>query len=93
MTNLKSLRKRQYRFEDIDQWGFPGDSVVKNHTTNAREAGDVGSIPLSPALLEKITWSRKWQHTSLFLPGKFHEQRNLADTVHRVAKSWTQLND
>ena len=23
----------------------------------------------------KIPWSRKWQHTPVFLPGKFHEQR------------------
>ena len=26
----------------------------------------------------KIRWSRKWQHTPVFLPGKFHGQRCLA---------------
>ena len=26
----------------------------------------------------KIPWNRKWQPTLVFLPGKFHEQRNLA---------------
>ena len=28
--------------------------------------------------VEKIPWSRKWQHTLVFLPGKFDEQRSLA---------------
>ena len=27
--------------------------------------------------IRKITWSRKWQPTSVFWPGKFHGQRNL----------------
>ena len=26
-----------------------------------------------------IPWSRKWQPTPVFLPGKFHGQRSLAD--------------
>ena len=26
----------------------------------------------------KIPWRRKWQPTLVFLPGKFHRQRNLA---------------
>ena len=26
----------------------------------------------------KIPWSRKWQHTPVFLPGKFYGQRRLA---------------
>ena len=37
----------------------------------------------------KIPWSRKWQSTPVFRPGKFHGQRSLA--VHGVTKSWTQL--
>ena len=28
-------------------------------------------------LVGKITWSRKWQLASVFLPGKFHGQRSL----------------
>ena len=28
--------------------------------------------------VEKNSWRRKWQPTAVFLPGKFHEQRNLA---------------
>ena len=42
--------------------GFPGGSVVKNP-------------PASP-WVGKI-WRRKWQPTSVFLPGEFHEQRSL----------------
>ena len=41
---------------------------------SACSAGDQGSIPG----LGKIPWRRKWQPTPVFLPGKFHEQRNLA---------------
>ena len=26
----------------------------------------------------KILWSRKWQHTLVFLPGEFHGRRSLA---------------
>ena len=29
-------------------------------------------------LVSKSPWSRKWQHTPVFLTGKFHGQRNLA---------------
>ena len=28
--------------------------------------------------VRKIPWRRAWQHTSVFLSGKFHEQRSLA---------------
>ena len=41
----------------------------------------------------KMPWRRKWQHTSIFLPGKFHEQRSLAGyIVHRVPKRQTLLS-
>ena len=29
--------------------------------------------------VEKIPWRKKWQPTSVFLPGKSHGQRSLAD--------------
>ena len=29
--------------------------------------------------VRKIPWSRKWQPAPVFLPGKFHGQRNLVD--------------
>ena len=50
--------------------GFPGRAVIKNPPANA---GDTGS----DLWVRRILWSRKWQPTSIFLSGKFHEQRNL----------------
>ena len=49
--------------------GFPGGSVVMDVTA---DAGDVGSIPESGRFL----WSRKWQPSPVFLPGKSHGQRS-----------------
>ena len=40
--------------------------------------------------LGKIPW-RAWQPTPVFLPGESHGQRSLWSTLHRVAKSQTQL--
>jgi len=34
----------------------------------------------------KIFWRRKWQPTPVFSPGKSHEHRSLAGTVHGVTK-------
>ena len=51
--------------------GFSGGSKVKNSPTSAE---DVGLIPGSG----RLAWRRKWQHTPVFLPGKFHGQRGLA---------------
>ena len=50
------------------------------------DAGDAGFDPW----VRKISWRRTWQHTPVFLLGKFHAQRSLA--VHGVAKSQTQLS-
>ena len=38
--------------------------------------------------IKKMPWSRKWQPTPVFLPGKFHGQRGTwGFTVHRITKS------
>ena len=37
--------------------------------------------------IRKIPWSRKWQCTIVFLPGKFHRQRSLAGYSPRGHKS------
>ena len=47
--------------------------MVKNPLANARDTGDVGSIPG----VRKIPWRRKWQPAPVFLPGKSHGQRSL----------------
>ena len=66
--------------------GFPSGVVVKNPPANAGDAGDVSSIPGSG----RFPWSRKWQPTPVFLPGKFHGQRSLVGP--KVAKSQTRLS-
>ena len=43
--------------------------------------------------VRKIPWSKKWQPTPVFLPGKFYKQRSLACyVVHGVAKSQIGLS-
>ena len=54
--------------------GFLGGSDGKESTCNA---GDLGSIPGSG----RFPWRRKWQPTSVFLPGEFHRQRSLAGYI------------
>ena len=41
--------------------------------------------------VKKIPWSRNWQLTVVFLSGKFHGERRMWATIHRVTKSWTRL--
>ena len=50
---------------------LPGGAMVKNLPAKAGDARDGGSVPGS----EKITWRRKWQPSSIFLPGASHGQR------------------
>ena len=45
---------------------FSAGMVVKNPPDNAGDAGDLGFDPW----VRKILWSRKWQPTPVFLPGK-----------------------
>ena len=52
---------------------FPGDSVVKNSASHCRRHRRHGF----DIWIRKIPWSRKWQPTLVFLPGKFHGQRTL----------------
>ena len=60
--------------------------VVKNPPDNT---GDM-RCRLHP-WVGNIPWRRAWGLTPVFLHGESHGQRSLAATVHRVAKSWTQL--
>ena len=65
--------------------------MVKNPPANARDSRksrDEGSY----AWVRKTPWSRTWQPTPVFLPGKFHGQRILWAAVHGVAKSQKQLS-
>jgi len=53
--------------------GFPGDSMVKKSLTS-QVMQEKRAQSLGPVL---VPWTRKWQPTPAFLPGKFHGQRSL----------------
>jgi len=52
--------------------GFPRGAVVKNPPVSAGDARDLGY-----SRVRKISWSRRWQATPVFLHGEFHGQRSL----------------
>ena len=54
-------------------WGLPRWCSGKEFTCQCRRCKRWGFIPW----VRKIPWSRKWQPTAVFLPGKFHEQKRL----------------
>ena len=54
--------------------GFPGGSMVKNLPAST---GDEASI----SGLGRFPWRRKWQPTSMFLPGKSHGQSSLVGYI------------
>ena len=54
--------------------GFPGGSMVKNLPANT---GDEGSN----SGLGRFPWRRKWQPTSVFLPGKSRVQSSLVGYI------------
>ena len=55
--------------------GFPGGSVVKNPSAMQDMWQELRFDPW----VRKIPWKRKWQPTSVFLPGKSHGQKGLVD--------------
>ena len=59
--------------------GFSGGTSGKESVCQVR---DVWFEPQ----LRKIPWSRKWQPTPVFLPGKPHRQRSLAGYSPRGCK-------
>ena len=67
---------------------FPGGSVIKESACQCRRRRRHGFDPW----VRKISWRRKWQPTSVFLPGKSHGQRSLACCSPRVAKSQTWMS-
>ena len=78
---LPGILKKQFFFKsgfigrDLNYLrGFPGGTVGKESACNV---GDAGSIPGSGRYLRR----RKWQPILVFLPGKSHGQRNLADFI------------
>ena len=66
---------------------FGASQVVKNLPTNAGAAGDIAEDSLG----QKLPWSRKWQLTPVFLPGKSKGKRTWTTKVQGVAKSRPHL--
>ena len=62
--------------------GFLDGAVSKESACNLGGTGDLGSIPG----LRKISWRRKRQPTSVFLPEKSHGQRSLVNYSLKVHK-------
>jgi len=58
---------------NILNMGFPVGSVIKNLPLSVCQCRRCGFDPW----FNKIPWRRKWQPTSVFLPGKFHGWRSL----------------
>ena len=50
--------------------------MVKTLPANA---GDTRDVELGSCWVGKILWSRKWQPTPVFLPGKFHGQEEFGE--------------
>ena len=92
MAHKKLGAGKMGRREELHQdRSFPGGEVAKNLPANAGDTRDTGSIPGS-GRFPGVPWNRKWHPTPIFLPGKFHGQRNLAAIVHGITKSRTQLS-
>ena len=70
-------------------WRFSGGASGKDPACQCRRHNRRGFSPW----VGKMPWSRKWQPSPVFLPGKFHRQRSLAGygMVHRVGCDWAQF--
>ena len=89
-VTVKSFFKFLFRFDICITRGFPSGAVVKNPPANAGRLRRLGFHPC----IGKVLWSRTWQPTPVFLPGKFHGQRirvGYTPRGHRVRHSWATL--
>ena len=68
-----SIQKEDITIIDINIYAPKVALVVKNPPASAEDARDAGWIPG----WGKISWSRKWHLTPVFLPGESHGQRRL----------------
>ena len=68
--------------------GFPRWCSGKESACRCRKCKRRGFNPW----MGKIPWSRKWQPTPVFLPGKFHGQRSLVGYSPWSAKSQTLMS-
>ena len=73
-NTIKPHSKFKWKFHKYLDFFFltftPDGAVLNNLSAIAGISGDIPQV-------RKIPWSRKWQSTTVFLPGKFHGQRSL----------------
>ena len=74
------------KFTVLHAWGFPGGASGGESICQSRRCR------FDP-WAGKIPWSREWQPTAVFLPGRSHGQRNRESYSPWVAKSWTRLRE
>ena len=79
------LLQRWFLIICITSRGFPGGASVKETASQCRRQ----RLEWDP-WVRKIPWSRKWQHTPVFFPGKSMGRGAWRATVHGVVKRHTQ---
>jgi len=62
-------------------YSFPGGSSGKESTWRCRRYKRCGFN----TWVGKIPWSRNWQTTPVFVPGKFHEQRRVPCVIQSIS--------
>ena len=60
----------------VQNWGFPGGSMVKKNKKSACKCKRCRRYRFS-LWVEKIPWRRAWQPTPVYLPGESQGQRSL----------------
>ena len=70
-------------FHNINMQGFPGGTYCKKSAWQCKRRKRCGF----DHRVRKIPWSRRWQPTVVFFPGKFHGQRSLAWS-QRIGYDW-----
>ena len=68
--------------------GFRGGSSGEEHACQCRKQKRCGFSPWAG----RIPHRKKWHHTPVFLPGKFHGKRTLVGYRSWIVKSQTQLS-
>ena len=93
MSKASSCRRNELSGHLLPLQGFPGGSVSKKSICNAGDHLWCKRSEFDPWVW-KIPWRKKWQLTSVFLPGESRGQRSLAYYCPWGCRmSQTRLND
>ena len=83
----KRLHTIWFHFYEMSKMDKPTETVAQS----VKNLPAVQETWFNP-WLRKIPWRRKWQDTSVLLPGKAHWQRSLAGYSMYSLKSWKRLS-